>query len=290
MDYENLMLGYSFGSRVAFSEPPQTPLGTVGNLLARTIGSSLEFMEHRDYNAGDDLRRIDWNSYARSDKLVVKLFREEVNPHVDLLLDVSKSMGLNNTKKAAATFALAGFFSSAAAESNFLFRVYVTDKGCRFLERSHLTPLEWDNFELESRMSPPAAIEQLPPDWRPHGIRVVVSDLLFLADPAAFVSQVVGDAAVTIFVQLLAEADTEPPEHGNLRLVDSETTEQLELYIDSISREKYKRNLARHLENYNIATRHYGAFMTTVIAEQFLQNGIIDDLMQMELIKHSRNA
>ncbi|MDR2642801.1 MAG: DUF58 domain-containing protein [Planctomycetaceae bacterium] len=290
MDYENLMLGYRFGSQVTFSEPPQTPLGMVGNLLGRSIGSSLEFMEHRDYNAGDDLRRIDWNSYARSDRLAVKLFREEVNPHVDLLLDVSKSMSLNKTKKAAATFALAGFFASAAAESKFSFRIYVTDNGCRVLGRSHLPPLEWDSFELETCVSPADAIQQMPPNWRPHGIRVVVSDLLFPAEPVSFVSQIAGDSAVTIFVQLLAESDTEPPEHGNLRLIDSETAEQLELYIDSISRERYKRNLARHLENYNIAIRRYGAFMTTVIAEQFIQNGRIDDLMQMELIKYSRNV
>ncbi|MDR2169563.1 MAG: DUF58 domain-containing protein [Planctomycetaceae bacterium] len=285
MDYENLMLGYRFGSQVAFSEPPQTPLGSMGNLLSRSIGSSLEFMEHRDYVAGDDIRRIDWNSYARSDRLAVKLFREEVNPHVDLLLDVSKSMSLSKTAKAAATFALAGFFSSAAAESKFSFRVYVTDDGCRVLERSHLAPQEWDGFDLAALTSPADAIEQLPPTWKPHGIRVVVSDLLFPVDPVTFVSQIVGDSAVTIFVQILAEADTEPPEHGNLRLVDSETAEQLELYIDAISRERYKKNLARHLENYNIATKKYGAFMTTLIAENFIKNGRIDDLIQMELIK-----
>jgi hypothetical protein len=89
---------------------------------------------------------------------------------------------------------------------------------------------------------------------------------------------------------LLAEADKEPPELGNLRLVDSETTEQLELYIDTLSRERYKRNLARHQENYNIAAKKHGVFLTTIIAEQFLQNGRIDDLLKMELIKHSKNA
>jgi uncharacterized protein (DUF58 family) len=177
MDYENLMLGYRFGSQVMFSEPPQTSLGTTGNLLGRSIGSSLEFMEHRDYNTGDDLRRIDWNSYARSDRLTVKLFREEVNPHVDLLLDVSRSMSLNKSRKSAATYALAGFFASAAAESRFSFRVHVTDNGCRVLERSHLPPPEWEVFELTTRTSPADAIKQLPPHWRSHGIRIVVSDL-----------------------------------------------------------------------------------------------------------------
>ncbi|MDR2346971.1 MAG: DUF58 domain-containing protein [Planctomycetaceae bacterium] len=287
MDYENLMLGYSFGSHFAFSEPPQTPLGVMGNLLGRTIGNSLEFMEHRDYNIGDDLRRIDWNSYARSDKLAVKLFREEVNPHVDLLLDVSKSMSLSKTQKSAATFALTGFFAAAAAESKFSFRVFVTDNGCRVVERSHLTPLEWDTFKLETLNSPADAIQKSLPAWRPHGIRVVVSDLLFPVEPMSFVSQIVSDSAVTIFVQLLAQADAEPPEQGHVRLIDSETNEQLELYIDTISREKYKRNLIRHQENYSLAARKYGAFLTTVIDEQFLKNGRIDDLMKMELIKFS---
>ncbi|MDR1923408.1 MAG: DUF58 domain-containing protein, partial [Planctomycetaceae bacterium] len=261
MDYENLMLGYSFGSRVAFSEPPRTPRGTMGNLLGRSIGSSLEFMEHRDYNAGDDLRRIDWSSYARSDRLSVKLFREEVNPHVDLLLDVSRSMNLVNTKKGAATFALAGFFASAAAESKFSFRTYLTDDGCRLLERSHLPPQEWEHFNLSTRTSPSDALVQMPPNWRPHGIRVFVSDLLFPADPAFVVSQIAVESAVTIFVQILDKSDVEPPEHGNLRLVDSETSEQMELYIDTTSRERYKQNLARHMENYNIAAKRNGAFM-----------------------------
>ncbi len=286
MDYESLMNGYRRGSRVFFAEPPRTPLGTMGNMLSRNVGSSLEFMEHREYLPGDDLRRIDWNAYARSDRLAVKLFREEVNPHVDLLLDVSRSMGLAGTRKSEATYALAGFFASAAAESRFSFRVTVTDNGCRNLGRSQLPPMEWDPFELSADESPAEAIQRMPPTWKARGIRVLVSDLLFMADPDVVVSQVAGDASVTIIVQLLAEADADPPEQGNLRLVDCESGERLEMYLDTLARERYKRNLARHQENYHLAARRHGAFFTTVIAEKFLEDGRLDDVFRAELLRY----
>jgi uncharacterized protein (DUF58 family) len=243
-------------------------------------------MEHREYLPGDDLRRIDWNAYARSDRLAVKLFREEVNPHVDLLLDVSRSMNLPGTKKGEAAYALAGFFASAAAESRFSFRAFVTDDGCRTLNRSHLMPLEWEPFDLAATSSPDEDLTRMPPSWKPHGIRIFISDLLFLADPSLIVSRIAGDAAVTIFVQLLAESDAEPPEQGNLRLVDCENGERLELYLDTLARERYKRNLAQHQENYHLAARRYGAYLTTVLAEHFLENGSLDELFRTELMKY----
>ena len=286
MDHANLMLGYRWGSRSLFAEPPRTPLGAAGNMLSRRVGSSLEFMEHREYLPGDDLRRIDWNAYARSDRLAVKLYREEVNPHVDLLLDVSRSMNLSGTKKGAAAYALAGLFAASAAESRFSFNVFVTDEGCRRLGRSHLVPLEWDPFDLRAVDSPSDALNRQPPGWRPRGIRIFLSDLLFPADPETVVANIHGDAAVTIVVQLLAESDVEPPEQGNFRLVDSESGERLELYLDSLARERYKRNLARHQENYHIACRRHGAFFTTVVAERFLEDGRLDELFHAELLRY----
>ncbi len=286
MDHASLMTGYRWGSRSLFTEPLRTPLGASGNMLSRRVGSSLEFMEHREYQPGDDLRRIDWNAFARSDRLSVKQYREEVNPHVDLLLDVSRSMDLSGTKKGAATYALAGLFAASAAESHFSFGVFVTDAGCRRLGRSHLVPLEWDPFHLETTDSPSDALKRQPPSWRPRSIRIFLSDLLFPTDPATVVARICGDAAVTVVVQLLAESDVEPPEQGNLRLVDCESGERLELYLDSLTRERYKRNLARHQENYHAVCRRHGAFFTTIIAERFLEDGRIDDLFHAELLKY----
>ena len=67
-----------------------------GSLLAqrRTMqfGSGIEFAEHREYSAGDDLRYLDWNIYARHGELLLKRFQEEEDLHVYFLLDCSRSM------------------------------------------------------------------------------------------------------------------------------------------------------------------------------------------------------
>jgi uncharacterized protein (DUF58 family) len=65
------------------------------------LGFSVDFAEYRDYQPGDDLRRIDWNVYSRMDKLVIKLFEGETNTKNLILLDISGSMnyGSGEVKK-----------------------------------------------------------------------------------------------------------------------------------------------------------------------------------------------
>jgi uncharacterized protein (DUF58 family) len=74
-----------------------------GSLLAqrRTLqfGSGIEFADHREYTAGDDLRYLDWNVYARHGDLLLKRFQEEEDLHVYFLLDCSRSMGFGHPAK-----------------------------------------------------------------------------------------------------------------------------------------------------------------------------------------------
>jgi hypothetical protein len=63
-----------------------------GDLLGKRLGASLEFADHRSYNPGDDIRTIDWTLLARLDKIFVKLFKEEINLYIYILLDCSRSM------------------------------------------------------------------------------------------------------------------------------------------------------------------------------------------------------
>ena len=77
------------------------------DLLARTVvdgfinglhrapyfGASIDFAEHRGYVPGDDIRRVDWRLYARTDKYFVKQYEADTNTNFSVLLDVSKSMG-----------------------------------------------------------------------------------------------------------------------------------------------------------------------------------------------------
>lgn len=71
-----------------------------GNLRAerrtRKVGSGIEFADHRTYARGDDFRYIDWNLYGRLDKLLLRLFEEEEDLYIYLLIDVSDSMAIGN--------------------------------------------------------------------------------------------------------------------------------------------------------------------------------------------------
>lgn len=66
---------------------------------SRKIGSGIEFADYREYMPGDDLRHIDWNLYARLQKLFLRLFEEEEDLYIYLLLDISPSMRLGEPSR-----------------------------------------------------------------------------------------------------------------------------------------------------------------------------------------------
>ena len=72
---------------------------TNGNVPGTGAGSSVDFQDHRAYVPGDDPRHIDWLAYARSGHYTMKLYREEVRPYLDVALDFSGSMFLDEAKK-----------------------------------------------------------------------------------------------------------------------------------------------------------------------------------------------
>ena len=69
-----------------------------GKHLVKSYGQTIDFADYREYNLGDDIRRIDWNLYARLNKHYIKLFTDERQMHVRIFLDCSASMGLDPAK------------------------------------------------------------------------------------------------------------------------------------------------------------------------------------------------
>lgn len=71
-----------------------------GNHKSKTFGSSCEFVDHRNYSAGDDITKIDWNVYARTEQLFTKLYLDERRLHTRIYIDVSRSMEYGSGRKA----------------------------------------------------------------------------------------------------------------------------------------------------------------------------------------------
>ncbi len=82
-----------------------------GNHQAKTYGSSCEFTDYRDYMPGDDITKIDWNAYARFDKLYQKLYLDERQMHTKIYIDASRSMQHGTQEKADQALRLAAAFA-----------------------------------------------------------------------------------------------------------------------------------------------------------------------------------
>jgi len=274
-----LRAGETLGLRYALQIPQVAASGWTGTRSGRRTGSSIDFQDYREYQPGDDLRFIDWGIYARTDRLTVKLFREEVTPHLDLVLDGSRSMNLTNTTKANAVARLAALLATAAANAQCTQSVWLSGEGFQRLPNDTLTPSAWDKLELNSQRTPEQAFEILPPKFRRLGVRVLVSDLLWPGEPIQFLRRLREGAAMLFVIQLLARDDANPPEHGNLCVVDSETGGESEIYIDSGIAKQYADNLAQLQQSWSDGCRQCGAHMTTMIAED-----LDDSLAELEVI------
>jgi uncharacterized protein (DUF58 family) len=277
-----LLAGEKLGLRYALQIPQVAASGWTGSRSERRAGTSIDFQDYREYQAGDDLRFIDWGIFARSDRLTIKLFREEVTPHLDLVLDGSRSMSLEETGKANAVAQLAALLATAAANAQCTQAVWLSGEGFQRVANDTLAPSAWDKLELASRRTPEESIAILPPKFRRLGVRVFISDLLWPGEPVQLLRRLREGAAALFVVQLLARADATPPEHGNLRVVDSENGGETEIYIDSAVAKQYADNLAQLQQSWADACRQCGAHLTTIIAED-LDNSL-KELESLQLL------
>jgi uncharacterized protein (DUF58 family) len=267
--------------RYALGVPRHAPVGLAGGTLSRSAGSSLEFKDHRAYEPGDDLRHIDWSAYARSDQLTIKLFREEVTPVLDFVMDTSRSMALEGTDKAGAATALAAFFVTAAARAGYVHTVWTMGERVTAMPGGNRPPGLWEGLAFDHRGEP---AQTLPP-FRCGGTRVLVSDLLWPADPLRLLRPFAERAAVAVVVQLLARIDCEPPEGQSLRLVDAETDEVREIHVDAVEARRYCEALERHQDNWEQACRQTGVTFVSVVAEDLLRDWDLDALVASEILR-----
>ncbi|HEY3787489.1 MAG TPA: DUF58 domain-containing protein, partial [Urbifossiella sp.] len=265
--------------RFSLAVPRQSAANRTGATLGARAGSSLEFRDYRSYEHGDDLRHVDWNAFARHDQLSVKLFREEISPHLEILIDGSRSMALAGSEKLRAALGLAGFFATASANAGFSHAGWLLAADAEPLGDRRRRPESWDAIRFEHRESPAAALARAAARWRPRGMRVLLSDLLWNSDPVQMIRQLADRAAGAIVIQVLAAADADPPTVGYLRLHDVETDEMREVRIDAAAAGRYRENLARLQGDWSEACRAAGAVFATIVAEELVRDWQMDALI-----------
>jgi uncharacterized protein (DUF58 family) len=233
---------------------PRTPLrGTAGERLGSSTGSSLEFEDYRPYTPGDDLRHVDWAAYARSEVLAVRLYREEVAPRVDLVIDVSRSMAVTD-QKLRAYGELAGLVACACASTVADTRV-ITRSGAE--PHRLMMPEDLDRvFTCEADIS---GLEESYLPLRRRSVRIVISDFLFPHHADALVSRLARDCAWLAMIQLTLAEEAEPVPEGGRRLVDVEGHGELDVVVDDALTRDYRDRFARLRLGLSRAARRVGA-------------------------------
>jgi len=280
-----LIEGERAGMRYVLEPPRAASAAPAGLQLGRQAGASLEFRDHRDYQPGDDLRRIDWNAFARSDRLTVKLYREEISPHLDVVLDGSRSMALESTEKARAAVGLAAAFAVAAENAGYSHNAWLARARVEPVANGSNRPALWRSLALDFSGAPAGAFTRTSPGFRRQGMRVLISDLLWLGEPTAALQSLAHGAASLVVAQTLASVDVDPPERGRLRLLDSETDERREIFIDDGAIRRYRDALARHQQNWRRACRQIGAVMVNIITEEIVADWNLKVLVEAGVMK-----
>jgi len=253
--------------------------GHAGERLGSGTGASLEFQDRRNYVAGDDIRHLDWAAYARSDQLMVRLYREEILPQVDLVLDTSRSLAVY-PEKAQCALDIAWLVSEAGRRGGYHVRLIDCADEPRILSREEL---EQTGVDFSGRVDLVHGLHASAPLLRPGSVRILVSDFLAPASAADIVRPVRARAAGCDFVQVLAQEDVAPPLGGALRLEDAETDEVVDVVLDDATLQLYADRLARlRGELVEEARRSLGRVHSVVVAD--LEQVCREDLLRSGLL------
>jgi uncharacterized protein (DUF58 family) len=195
-----------------------------GEHLAGRGGLSTDFADYREYAAGDDLRFVDWNVYARLQRPYLKQFRIEEERHVVLVLDDSKSMSFG--AKAAAASTLAAALSVCALHGDDRLSIWsgvgelLPPTRGRAGQRRALSALERLGT---SGTTPIEAICTRAAASARRGLALVVSDMLSEGEVRKGLHRLASAGLEPQVIQVLDPAELDPDPAGDLRLVDSET-------------------------------------------------------------------
>ena len=227
-----------------------------GSHLSPRRGSSLEFSDFRHYALGDDFRYIDWGLYGRTDKLYVKLFKEEEDLLTYIFLDASASMGFpaNDHKfEAARATALAVAYVALAAGDRVMIRVLGGSGGPLNAALVYGRDRIIDIARQLSVLTPAGDVDLAPAlaremvSIRRAGKVFVVSDFLAMVNSVERALGLFTAANMDVSaVQILGASELDGQGlHGDVEVVDAETGERLRVSLGPSERAHYRQTLQR---------------------------------------------
>ncbi|MFO0879063.1 MAG: DUF58 domain-containing protein [Gemmataceae bacterium] len=263
-----------------------------GERRSQRKGQSVEFADYRNYVVGDDLRFLDWNLYARLDRLFLRLFQEEEDLHVFVLIDTSLSMDFGTPTKlryACQVAAALGFIGLVNLD-----RVVVEAFGERL--GPALPPLRGRRslgrlLAFLSQLQPtgPGNLSQVLRAFslktRGRGVVVLLSDFMDKGGYAEGLRYLVARQMDVHVVQILSQEEIDPDLMGDLKLVDVEDADAAEVTVQLPLLRRYQENLAAYRDELETFCTRRGIGCISTSTEVPFDRLVLGHLRQRGLLR-----
>lgn len=254
--------------------------GMSGIRKSSAKGSSVEFSDFREYILGDDIRRIDWNAYGRSDKLYIKQFMEEKEAIFQIFIDTSRSMTFGEIPKSKMALQTAGALSYIIL--NNLDRVYINEMKENSVSRgkgvtgtaafSHvLADLERITFDGMTSLN--KTILSRPVQM--GGVSFIISDFLDPQGVEEAVKYLSYRKQTIVLIHILSKEEVEVDYEGTLNMLDMETGERVKITMSNATIKSYKEQLANMQASLRSLAKKYGVGYIFMRSDDSLINAML---------------
>ncbi len=226
-----------------------------GERRSRRKGQSVEFADYRNYVPGDDLRFIDWNLYARLERLFLKLFLEEEDLHFYALVDCSRSMDFGEPSKlfyAKQLAAALGYIGLCRSD-----RIRIEPLGSPLAQQAPVLrgrKSVWqmlgylNQFPADADAPFESSLKSFCLRNSGKGILVLITDLMDKAGYEQALKYLIARDLDIYLIHVLSRAEIDPDLKGDLRLIDSEDGDAREITVSTRLLDRYKDTLARFIQ------------------------------------------
>ena len=260
---------------------------------SKTYGSSCEFADYRDYMPGDDITKIDWNAYARFDKLYQKLYLDERQMHTKIYIDASRSMEYGRADKAEQAIRLAATIAYLSLNEMDKVSIYtvkekeiecvvegIVGKDAFITEIGKLNDVEFSGDSYLSDAIVPSNVGY------GDGMSVIISDFLTDNNYENAVNHLADKRRDVLCIQVLSPDELNPKLRGKVHLFDSEDAEKI--YRRNIKKDimkAYRKALEYATNRIDELCASRGASYLLVSSEDKMGDVFFGKLMEREVLK-----
>ncbi|MGN1051898.1 MAG: DUF58 domain-containing protein [Candidatus Scatosoma sp.] len=268
-----------------------------GKHLVSTYGQTVEFADFREYQLGDDIRRIDWNLYSRFEKFFLKLFTDERQMKIQIFIDCSASMGKDNPAKGAYTVAAAaalgflGVHNMDKVSFNFMRATGLENNYGTIIGKNSFfrAVSDFNTIQFAGETDIERCITKCNTLGNADGLSVIISDFFTDSNWKKAVDYLRYHHQQVLLLQILTPEENDPLYDGRVNLIDSEAEaaedpKNMKLKITRSMRNAYEEALNEFKKDIKTFCAKRGVDYITVCTDNAIERVLFGELLKTGIV------